>query len=58
MKVKGLRSRLYDASQFVEADFYMPTINGLVAHFRREIHIVDNLDAQKLMFDPRSIDSG
>ncbi|RKF62348.1 hypothetical protein OnM2_034062 [Erysiphe neolycopersici] len=49
MKVKGLGSRLYDASQFIEADFYMPTVNGLVAHFRREIHIVDNLDARILL---------
>ncbi|KAI6244555.1 hypothetical protein HI914_07483 [Erysiphe necator] len=49
MKVKGLGSRLYDASQFVEVDFYMPTINGQVAHFRREIHIVDNLDTRILL---------
>ncbi|KAI6248410.1 hypothetical protein HI914_03192 [Erysiphe necator] len=30
---------------FVEVEFYLPTINGLIAHFHREIQIVDNLDA-------------
>ncbi|RKF71225.1 hypothetical protein GcC1_104010, partial [Golovinomyces cichoracearum] len=46
MKVKDLGSKLYDASQFIEMDFYLPTSKGIIAHFRREIHIVDKLDAR------------
>ncbi|RKF71234.1 hypothetical protein GcC1_104013 [Golovinomyces cichoracearum] len=49
MKVKGLGSKLYDASQFVEVDFYLPTSKGIIAHFRREIHIVDKLDTRILL---------
>ncbi|RKF62631.1 hypothetical protein OnM2_032065 [Erysiphe neolycopersici] len=49
MKVKGLGTKLYDASQFVEVDFYLPTTKEIIAHFLREIHIVDNLDARILL---------
>ncbi|RKF58216.1 hypothetical protein GcC1_184032, partial [Golovinomyces cichoracearum] len=34
MKVKGLGSKLYDVSQFVEVDFYLPTSKEIIAHFR------------------------
>lgn len=49
MKVRGLGKTLFDASKFVELEFYLPITNGLMTHFHREIHILDNLNALILL---------
>ena len=49
MRVRGIGDNLHDANQYTKIDFYFPTINGCIAHFCREIHIVDNLEANFLL---------
>lgn len=48
-KVRGLGNTLYDASDFTEVDFYIRSKNNVVAHFQREIHIVEDLPANALI---------
>lgn len=49
MRVRGIGSKFHDASSFAEVDFYFPTLNSCIAHFRREIHLVNKLDANALI---------
>ncbi|KAI1002264.1 hypothetical protein K3495_g5937 [Podosphaera aphanis] len=49
MKVRGLGTALYDASEFTEIDFYIHSKDSIVAHFRRKIHIVETLAANALI---------
>lgn len=49
MKVRGIGDMLYDAASYVHLNFYLPTGTGLTAHFRREIHVVENLHAKILL---------
>ena len=49
MKVKGVGDKLHDANQYADIDVYIPATNGCVAHFKREFHIVDGLDAHALI---------
>jgi hypothetical protein len=49
MSVKGIREKQHNANQFAILDFYLPASDNLVAHFCREIHIVDDLDANALL---------
>jgi len=47
-RVRGLGNNKHDASSYTMMDFYLPGQNGIIAHFRREIHIVDDLAANIL----------
>lgn len=49
MRVRGIGQKLHNANQFAKVDFYFPTTNGCVAHFLREVHIVDGLEANALL---------
>jgi hypothetical protein len=49
MTVRGLGDKQHDANQFAVLDFYLPTDSHLVAHFKREIHIVNGLEANTLL---------
>lgn len=49
MRVRGLGSQVHDASQFCELEYYIPTLNGPFAYFKREIHIVEILHAKILL---------
>ena len=49
IRVRGVGNRLHEASQYAFVDFYFPTTNGCAAHFRREVHIVDDLSANALI---------
>ncbi|RDL33672.1 uncharacterized protein BP5553_08040 [Venustampulla echinocandica] len=49
MTVRGIGDRQHNANQFTIIDFYLPTSTHIVAHFHREIHIVDDLDANVLL---------
>lgn len=49
IKVRGMGSKTYDASEFAVVDFYILTEAGTFAHFQREIHIVDDLSANLLL---------
>ena len=49
VRVKGVGDKLHDANQYTNIDVYIPTLNGCIAHFRREFHIVDGLDAHALI---------
>ena len=49
MTVRGIGDKQHNANQFATLDFYLPTASHLVAHFKREIHIVDELDANALL---------
>ncbi|KAI0996230.1 hypothetical protein K3495_g11949, partial [Podosphaera aphanis] len=49
VKVRGLGSSLHDASTFTEIDFYVRGKDNVIAHFKREIHIVEKLTANALI---------
>lgn len=49
MKVRGLGTNLHDASGFIDLDFFIHSHDNVVAHFNREIHVVDNLSANALI---------
>jgi hypothetical protein len=49
MAVRGLGDKLHNANQFTVLDFYLPAENNVIAHVCREIHIVDNLQANALL---------
>ncbi|RKF60637.1 hypothetical protein OnM2_049054 [Erysiphe neolycopersici] len=48
-KVRGLGDSTYDASDLTEIDFYIKSKDNIIAHFQREIHIVENLQANALI---------
>ena len=53
IKVHGIGKTLHDSSEYVELDFYIPgkAPNGTeaIAHFKREVHVVDDLRANVLL---------
>ena len=53
IRVRGIDHRLHDSSEYTELDFYipgkLPDGTSAIAHFRREIHIVDDLRANALL---------
>ena len=49
IKVKGLGTKLHDASEFTELYFYICGNDNVVAHMNREIHIVYKLSANALI---------
>ncbi|KAI1002602.1 hypothetical protein K3495_g5602 [Podosphaera aphanis] len=49
MKIKGVGGELHDASEFVMLDFYLKLTDNVMAHFQREIHIVNGLAANALL---------
>ncbi|KAI0992393.1 hypothetical protein K3495_g15792 [Podosphaera aphanis] len=49
IKIKGVGGELHDASEFVVLDFYLKSTDNVMAHFQREIHIVNGLAANALL---------
>ncbi|KAI1000524.1 hypothetical protein K3495_g7671 [Podosphaera aphanis] len=49
VKVRGIGSSLHDASALMEIDFYVCGKDNMIAHFKREIHIVEKLAANALI---------
>ena len=49
IRVRGIGDNTYNASEFALVDFYFSITNGYMAHFQREMHIVDGLDANALI---------
>jgi hypothetical protein len=47
--VRGIGEKQHNVNKFVILAFYLPTDAHLVAHFKREIQIVDGLDANALI---------
>lgn len=49
VRVKSIGNKLHNASSYTQVDFYFLTINGCIAHFRRQFHIVDGREANALL---------
>ena len=49
MTVRSIRQKQHNTNKFAILDFYLPTEHHLVAHFQREIHIIDSLDTNALI---------
>ena len=52
VRVRGIGSAMYDSSEYAFVDFYVPDSkngNPVIAHFRREVHVVDDLKANVLI---------
>ena len=53
IRVHGIGDKLHDSSEYTELDFYvagtLPDQSPAIAHFRREIHLVDDLRAHALL---------
>ncbi|KAI1001141.1 hypothetical protein K3495_g7055 [Podosphaera aphanis] len=58
MTVRDLGGMTHDASEFTIIDFYLPNTDGIIAHFRHEIHIVEGLDAKMLLGMDVSVPEG
>ena len=49
MTVRGISEKQHNTNQFATLNFYLLTASYLVTHFRREIYIVNKLDANTLL---------
>jgi hypothetical protein len=47
--VCGIGANKHNASQYTVLDFFLPAKNGVWAYIKRELHIVDNLEANVLL---------
>ncbi|RKF62135.1 hypothetical protein OnM2_035045 [Erysiphe neolycopersici] len=48
-KFTGLGDSIYDVYDFTEIDFYIRSKDNIIAHFQREIHTVENPQANALI---------
>lgn len=53
VKVRGIGSSVYDSSEFVSMSFFVPGLTKseekAIAHFTRELHILEELKAKDLI---------
>ena len=49
MRGRDIGDKTHNASELALAAFYFPRTNGFTAHFRRELHTVNDLDANALI---------
>ena len=54
IRIHDIDNKLHDNSKYIEFDFYvvdtLSNQSSLIIHFRREIHLIDNLKAH-VLFD-------